>query len=149
LEEVAEADLIVHVVDGSDPHPMDQIAAVREVLVGIDAGEVPELIVVNKIDAADATALAELRTLLPRAVLVSARTGEGLPELAERIAALLPEPDVAVEVLVPYTAGALVARVHAEGTVLDQQHTADGTLISARVPADLAGALRGFAVSSR
>lgn len=149
LEEVADADLIVHVVDGSDPHPMDQIAAVREVLVGIDAGEVPELIVVNKIDAADATALAELRTLLPGAVLASARTGEGLAELAGRIAELLPEPDVSVQVLVPYTAGALVARVHAEGTVLDQQHTAEGTLLSARVPADLAGALDGFAVSAR
>jgi GTPase len=149
LEEVADADLIVHVVDGSDPHPTDQIAAVREVLVGIDAGDVPELIVVNKIDAADATALAELRTLLPGAVMVSAATGEGLPELAVRIAELLPEPDVAVEVLVPYSAGALVARVHAEGTVLDQQHTADGTLLSARVPADLAGALRGYLAPSR
>jgi GTP-binding protein HflX len=109
---------------------------------------VPELIVVNKIDAADATALAELRTLLPGAVMVSAATGEGLPELAERIAELLPEPDVAVEVLVPYAAGALVARVHAEGTVLDQQHTPDGTLLSARVPAHLAGALRDYLAPS-
>jgi GTP-binding protein HflX len=54
-----------------------------------------------------------------------------------------------VEVLVPYTDGALVARVHAEGTVLDQQHTEQGTLLSARVPADLAGALRRFAVPAR
>ncbi|MEO7126216.1 MAG: GTPase HflX [Nakamurella sp.] len=146
LEEVADADLIVHVVDGADPHPMDQIAAVREVLAGIDAGKVPELIVVNKVDIADPTALAELRTLLPGAVLVSTVTGEGLSTLTERITELLPEPDVLVDVLLPYTAGSLVARVHSEGTVLDEQHTPDGTRISARVRADLAGALRRYTV---
>ncbi len=144
LEEVAEADLIVHVVDGSDPRPLDQVAAVREVLIGIDAGEVPELIVVNKIDRADATSLTTLRSLLPGAVFVSAKTGEGIAELAERLAAALPRPDVAVDVLLPFTAGALVSRVHAEGTVLDEDHTAAGTRITARVPADLAGALRGY-----
>lgn len=147
LEEVAEADLIVHVVDGSDARPLDQVAAVREVLVGIDAGDVPELIVVNKIDLADETTLTGLRSLLPGAVFVSAHTGEGLVELAERIAAALPAPDVAVEVLVPFTAGALVSRIHAEGTVLDEEHTAHGTRMSARVPSDLAGALRDYHVA--
>lgn len=149
LEEVAEADLIVHVVDGSDAHPMDQVAAVREVLARVDAADVPELIVVNKTDIADPVALAELRSLIPGVVLVSARTGAGLGALAERIAAMLPEPDVVVDVLLPYTAGSLVARVHAEGTVLAEEHTADGTAISARVRADLAGALGRFVRQTR
>lgn len=146
LEEIADADLIVHVVDGSDAHPVDQVAAVREVLADVDAARVPELIVVNKIDVADPVALAELRTLLPGAVLVSAHTGEGLPELAERIAELLPEPDRAVDLLLPYTSGSLVARIHAEGTVTSEEHTADGTRIVARVRPDLAAAVADYAV---
>lgn len=146
LEEIADADLIVHVVDGSDAHPIDQVAAVREVLADVDASSVPELIVVNKIDVADPVVLAELRTLLPRAVLVSAHTGEGLVELAERIADLLPEPDRAVDLLLPYTAGSLLARIHAEGTVTSEEHTAEGTRVVARVRPDLAAAVAGFAV---
>jgi GTP-binding protein HflX len=145
LEEVADADLIVHVVDGSDASPEGQVSAVRDVLAEIDAGSVPEIMVVNKVDAADPVTLARLRHLLPGAVFVSARTGEGIEELRERIAAALPDPAVAVRVLVPFSCGALVARVHSEGTVLDEQHTADGTLLSARVPAQLAGALAEFA----
>ena len=145
LEEVADADLIVHVVDGSDALPEGQVSAVRDVLAEIDAGSVPEVMVVNKVDAADPVTLARLRHLLPGAVFVSARTGEGIEELRERIAAALPDPAVAVRVLVPFSCGALVARVHSEGTVLDEQHTADGTLLSARVPAQLAGALAEFA----
>ena len=149
LEEVTDADLIVHVVDGSDAHPEDQVTAVRDVLAEIDARTVPELMVVNKIDAADPVTLARLRHLLPEAVFVSARTGEGVDELRERIAAALPDPAVPVRVLVPFTAGSLVARIHAEGTVLDEQHTAEGTLLSARVPAGLAGALSGFETSEQ
>jgi GTP-binding protein HflX len=144
LEEVADADLILHVVDGSDAHPEDQVSAVRDVLSEIDAGNVPELIAVNKVDAADPVTLARLRHLLPGASFVSAQTGEGIAELAERIGAALPDPAVPVRVLVPFTAGALVSRVHAEGTVLSEEHTEDGTLLSARVPADLAGALAPF-----
>ena len=146
---LTDADLIVHVVDGSDAHPEDQVTAVRDVLAEIDARTVPELMVVNKIDAAYPVTLARLRHLLPEAVFVSARTGEGVDELRERIAAALPDPAVPVRVLVPFTAGSLVARIHAEGTVLDEQHTAEGTLLSARVPAGLAGALSGFETSEQ
>jgi GTP-binding protein HflX len=144
LEEVTDADLVVHVVDGSDANPEDQVAAVRDVLAEIDAGSVPELMVVNKIDTADPVTLARLRHLLPGAVFVSARSGAGIDELRERIAGALPDPAVLVRVLLPFTSGALVSRVHSEGTVLAEEHTADGTLLSARVPADLAGALADF-----
>jgi GTPase len=151
LEEAADADLLLHVVDGSDPRPEWQVSAVREVL-GEIGGKLnrpmpAELIVVNKTDAADEVALARLRNLLPGAVFVSARTGDGVAALRERVASLLPQPNVMVEVLVPYARGELVARVHAEGEVLAENHTEEGTELRARVHADLAGVLAGFAVN--
>jgi GTPase len=145
LEEVAEADLVLHVVDGSDPLPEDQIKAVREVLgeiyAGIDAPPPPELVVVNKVDATNDLSRDRLRHLLPAAVLVSARTGAGLDELSARIGELLPRPEVEVNVELPYSHGALVARIYAEGEVLAVEHTEEGTRLRARVRPDLAGAL--------
>lgn len=145
LEEVAEADLIIHVVDGSDAHPEDQIDAVREVLGTIEAADIPELVVINKIDQADPTELAALRSLVPGAVFVSAHTGAGIDELTERIAQMLPDPDVRVEVLLPFSAGALVSRIHAEGVVYSEEHTGEGTLLTARVPREIAGLLQQYA----
>ncbi|WP_163553127.1 GTPase HflX [Candidatus Frankia alpina] len=144
LEEVADADLILHVVDGSAPDPAAQISAVREVLNDIDAGDVTELIVVNKVDATEPTVLAGLRQLAPDAVFVSARTGEGLTALVDALSARVPHPDVEMKVLVPYTRGDLVSRVHAHGEVLKLEHTADGTLLLARVSPSLAAELHTF-----
>ncbi|MEJ7650978.1 MAG: GTPase HflX [Nakamurella sp.] len=141
LEEIADADLVLHVIDGSDPSPEAQVAAVREVLAEIDASEVPELVVVNKIDRADHDTIVRLRHQLPGAAFVSARTGEGIAELRDRIAGALPDPAVTIEVLIPYTEGALVARVHAEGTVLQEEHTEHGTSLVAKVSPELAGQL--------
>ncbi len=148
LEEIAEADLVVHVIDGSDAHPEDQVVAVREVLTEIDAAQVPEIMVVNKIDAADEITLGRLRHLLPSALFVSARTGEGIAHLRNVIAAALPDPAMRIEVLVPFTQGALVSRVHAEGTVLAEEHTADGTLLQAKVYPALAGLLQDYRVAA-
>ena len=146
LEEIADADLVVHVIDGSDARPEDQVVAVREVLREIDAAEVPEIMVVNKIDAADEITLGRLRHLLPHAVFVSARTGEGIAELRGVIAGALPDPAMRIDVLVPFDQGALVSRVHAEGTVLAEEHTGDGTLLQARVYPALAGVLQQYRV---
>ncbi len=146
LEEIADADLVVHVIDGSDAHPEDQVVAVREVLTEIDAAQVPEIMVVNKIDAADEITLGRLRHLLPSAIFVSAATGEGIAHLREVIAQGLPDPAMRIEVLVPFTHGGLVSRVHAEGTVLTEEHTADGTLIQAKVYPALAGLLQDYRV---
>jgi len=150
LEEVADADLLLHVVDGADPLPEGQVNAVREVLAEITEGRAEpmprELLVVNKIDVADELALARLGNLLPDAVFVSARTGAGVDALVERIAELLPRPEVEVEAMLPWTEGALVARVHSEGEVLDTEHTENGTRMRARVRPGLAGALAGFRV---
>jgi GTPase len=149
LEETAGADLLVHVVDASDALPEDQIKAVRQVLVEVgeeQGGRMPqELLVVNKCDAAGDLALARLRHLLPDAVFVSARRGDGVERLRARIAELLPRPDQDVELLLPYTEGALTARVHAEGQVLAEEHTPDGTRLHARVGAELAAAVLPYA----
>ncbi|MEV5707788.1 GTPase HflX [Actinoallomurus sp. NPDC052274] len=144
LEEVADADLILHVVDGSDAAPESQIAAVREVLRELGADDVPELIVINKADVADALSLARLRRREPHSVVVSARTGEGVTGLLEAIEESLPRGDHEVHALVPYERGDLVARVHDLGEVLSQEHTPDGTALHARVPARVAGELEPY-----
>ncbi|OZM81069.1 GTPase HflX [Pseudonocardia sp. MH-G8] len=150
LEETADADLLVHVVDASDPFPEDQIKAVRQVLVEIGDqhdGRMPqELLVVNKTDAAGDLQLARLRHLLPEAVFVSARAGHGVRLLRERIATLLPTPEVEVDLLLPYVQGSLVARVHGEGEVLSEDHTPEGTRMRARVGAELATAVLPYAM---
>ncbi|GAA2019607.1 GTP-binding protein HflX [Nakamurella flavida] len=147
LEEIGDADLLIHVVDGSDASPQDQVTAVRQVLAEIEASTVPEIIVVNKIDAADPVTLAHLRHLFTGAVFVSAHTGEGMEELRSVIARHLPDPAVEVDVLLPYTEGALVSRVHAEGTVLEEEHEGAGTRLRARVNGNLAGLLEGYRVA--
>jgi GTP-binding protein HflX len=151
LEEVLDADLLVHVVDGSDVDPLGQINAVRqvvnEVLESHDAAPPPELLVVNKIDAADDLALAKLRRALPGAVFVSAHTGEGLDRLRQRMGEMVEPTDVAVDVTIPYDRGELVARVHAIGRIDATEHTEAGTRIKAQVPAGLAATLREFATA--
>jgi len=118
------------------------------VLGQIDALHVPELLVINKVDAADSDTLTRLRRVAPDAVFVSARTGRGLEQLATAIEARLPRPSVEVHVLVPYDRGDLVSRVHSTGEVLAEEHTGDGTLLAARVSGDLAGALSAYAVAT-
>jgi GTP-binding protein HflX len=146
LEEVAEADLILHVVDGSDADPQAQISAVREVLAEIGARDVPELIVINKADAADPIVVDALRRQEPRSLVVSARTGEGLDVLAETVEAALPQWDREVSAVVPYVRGDLVARAHQEGEVLALRHCAAGTELTARVPPGLAAEIDRIAV---
>ena len=148
LEEVVDADLLVHVVDGSDADPLAQINAVRkvvgEVVAEYDVAAPREFLVVNKIDAAGDLALAHLRRALPDAVFVSAHTGEGLDRLRMRMCELIEPTDAAVDVTIPYDRGDLVARVHAEGRVEVAEHTADGTRIKGWVPMALAASLGEF-----
>lgn len=147
LEEVAASDLVLHIVDGSHLDPESQLAAVREVLADIDASAIPELVVVNKVDAADPVVLARLRHVEPGAVFVSAKTGEGLAELGLRLAEAVPHPEVEVLAVVPYAESALVARTHREGEVLEEEHESTGTRLHARVGAALAADLAPFFVA--
>jgi GTPase len=148
LEEVGDADLILHVVDASDGDPLAQITAVREVLGEISAREVPELIVFNKADAADELELKGLQLAEPNSVVVSARTGEGIQALLAEIERLLPRPSAEVNVLLPYARGDLLARAHREGEVLRVEHTGSGTELTARVPPELAFELDRFVATA-
>ncbi|OBH26693.1 GTPase HflX [Mycobacterium sp. E342] len=148
LEEVVDADLLLHVVDGSDVNPLAQINAVREVISEVIADHhgdpPPELLVVNKVDAASGLMLAKLRHALPGAMFVSARTGEGIDALRRRMGEMAVPADTAVDVLIPYHRGDLVARLHADGRVQQEEHNPGGTRIKARVPVALAGRLQEF-----
>jgi GTP-binding protein HflX len=147
LEEAKDADLILHVVDGSDADPQAQLAAVRAVLTEIGAQNVPELVVINKIDDADPLTLKALQLRERGAVLVSAKTGEGLGRLRAAIEEGLPERDRLVRASVPYSRGDLVARAHSAGEVTRTEHGPDGTFIEARVPPELAAELQRFVVA--
>ena len=147
LEEAANADLILHVVDASHPDPEGQIRAVHEVLADVPgASDVTELLVLNKCDVADHATVLQLRSRREPTIEVSALTGEGIPELLERIGELLPRPAVRVELVVPYTRGDLVSEAHTHGEVLDEAHEADGTHLVALVDAPLAARLEEAAV---
>jgi len=147
LEEAADADLILHVVDGSDADPAAQLSAVRTVLAEIGADRVPELVVVNKVDGADPVAVKALELRERGCVPVSARTGAGLDLLAEAIEAALPVKEQLLVALVPYARAELVARAHAAGEVLRVEHGPEGTLLEARVLPDLAAELAQFTVT--
>ena len=153
LEEVLAADIMLHVVDGSDPFPLKQVEAVNKVIYDIvrETGEdaPPEIIVINKIDEADPLVLAELRHVLDRdnVVYVSAKTGEGIDELTARVELFLNARDAHVQLLVPFTRGDVVARAHAVGTVRSESYTEDGTLLDVRLPVAVADELKEFHVS--
>ncbi|MFH5822558.1 GTPase HflX [Georgenia sp. AZ-5] len=146
LEEVGEADLLLHVVDAAHPDPEGQVRAVRAVVADIPGGpEVPELVVLNKADLAAPEDLAALRTRYPESVAVSARTGQGIEELAHRIAELLPRPAEEVDLVVPYPRGDLVSRAHTDGEILHEEYVEGGTRLQARVDPELAADLRAAA----
>ncbi len=144
LEEVADSDLVLHVVDGSHPDPEGQIAAVREVLAEIGADTVPELVVINKADIADPLVIARLRQREPHSVVVSAKSGEGVAEVLAAVEADLPRPAVEVEALLPYDRGDLLSRVHDGGEVVSLEHTGEGTRLTARVNEALAAELAAY-----
>jgi GTP-binding protein HflX len=147
LEEVAEADLILHVVDGSDADPVAQMSAVREVLAEIGAADVPEIVVVNKADAADPIDVEGLCLKEQNCVVVSALAGTGIDDLLAAVEERLPRRDREVRVLLPYGRGDLVARAHGEGEVLAERHVPEGTELSARVSPGLAAELTAAAIS--
>ena len=144
LEEVSYADLVVHVVDGAHPDPEGQVSAVREVLAEVSADAIPELLVINKVDAADEETILRLKRTWPDAVFVSARSGQGIAELHQAIAERLPKPAVDLRVLLPYDRGDLVARIHRTGQVLHTLHVEEGTEMRIRVDERLASELESY-----
>jgi GTP-binding protein HflX len=129
LEEVGASDVIVHVVDGAHPDPGAQLATVRDVIGEVGARDLPEIVAFNKADLVDDDRRMLLRGLEPDAIFVSARTGEGIDELRQRIADTLPQWDVELDLLVPYDRGDVVSLAHQRARVLDTEYEEDGTRI--------------------
>ena len=141
LEEVSGADLIVHVVDGSHPDPFEQIRAVREVITEIGGGEIPEIIAINKVDAADPDVVMEILRKEKNSYAFSARTGFGIDGLIRVIEKSLPHPNVEINALIPYERGDLVSAVHERGEILSEEYVETGTQMRALVEGGLAKAI--------
>ena len=138
LEEVSEADLIVHLVDGAHPDPMEQIRAVREVIDDIGGGEIMEIIAINKADVAKPEVVMELLRRESNAYAISARTGYGVDNLIRAIEAALPKPKVEINVVIPFNRGDLVSAVHERGEIISEEYLPEGTKLHAMVDGALA-----------
>ena len=149
LEETIRADLVLHVVDGNAPEEelTEMLRAVDDVLEEIKAGDTPRLLMLNKADAMDADRRHELAFRHPEGILVSALTGEGMDEVAARVAAEFDRLMVDVEYLVPFSDGATLSELHALAGDLEREETADGVLVSARLPGAVAARFERYAVS--
>ncbi len=150
LEEINEADLLVHVVDISHPNADEQVAAVEEVLEELGAGDKPVVTALNKADLLDRDdpavqeRLAQALQAYPNAVLVSALRGEGVADLMEAVASRLRQAMVPVRLLIPYAQSELVNRFHEYGHVDKEEYTADGTRMLGRLPVEMAGRFRRY-----
>jgi len=147
LEEVADSDVIVHVVDGSHPDPASQLATVRDVIGEVGARELPEIVVFNKADLMAPDDRLVLRGLEPGAIFASARTGEGIDEVLAAISRLLPDTSIEVELVVPYDRGDLISALHERGRVLSTEYAEEGTRVTARIQPEYESVFEAFAVS--
>jgi len=141
LEEVSGSDLIVHVVDGSHPDPFEQIRAVREVITEIGGGDIPEIIAINKVDAADPEVVMEILRREKNSFAFSARTGFGIEGLVRAIEKSLPHPNVEINAIIPYDRGDLVSAVHERGEIISEEYLETGTQLRALVDGGLAKAI--------
>jgi len=133
LAEANESDLLIHLVDGTDDDPAGQMEAVSEVLAEIGASALPQLLVINKIDALDQVEIGRLHNLWPEAVLISARDGLGLDGLLDAIADSLSKGLVTLSLAIPYERGEVVAAAHRLGEVIEEKHDEEGTVLDVRL----------------
>jgi GTP-binding protein HflX len=145
LDVATDADLLVHVVDAAGADPEEHLDVVRAVLAEIGAGEVPELLVANKCDAAPLVA-DELVAQHPGAVSISARTGDGVDALLLAIGDRLRLQERVVELLVPWSRGDVLALLHRDGGVLVEQAEAEACRVRCRLPARLEGQVQAYRV---
>ncbi len=144
LEEVGDADVLVHVVDASHPDPAAQLATVRDVMGDVGARSTREIVVFNKADLVDDDTRLVLRGLEPSALFVSSRTGEGIDALRAAVEEALPLPAVEVHALIPYDRGDLVNAVHETGHIVSTAHQEGGTAVHAHVSERLAADLAPY-----
>jgi GTP-binding protein HflX len=145
LDEVREADLLLHVVDAAHPNAQAQIAAVRTVLDEIGAADKPQLLVFNKADLLDPETRARLESTVGTVTVAAAR-GEGLDALLARIAAIAAAGSSTLTVLIPYDRGDLVQVAHERAHVQSEEHTASGTLLTMSAPAELVARFEPYAL---
>ena len=149
LEETLAGDLVLLVADASTGEEglNRQLEEVRAVLAGIGADELPQMLVINKIDAIDALARRRLQNRFPDAVLISARTGENLDELKRRIAEFFSSRYVDVRLLVPHAQGGELSALYSTGApITAREDAAEGVLVTARLPRDLVGRFAAYRV---
>jgi GTP-binding protein HflX len=146
LEEVSDADLLVHLVDASAPEAELRIDAVDAVLREIGAGHVPALLVWTKTDLADRDDVKRLLASRSGSVAISAASGDGIDDLLRAIGERLRSLARVVEYVVPYERGDVLAALHRAGEVLVEVHADDGTRVQARLPDASAGRFADFAV---
>lgn len=150
LEEVTEANVLLHVVDLSHANMDEQVGAVEEVLEELDAGNKTVITALNKVDRVNLNDLEQQQRLedalatYPNAVAISAQAGTGLDDLHRMIDDVLYAQMAPVNVLIPYDRGELVSFFHQHGFVESEEHTADGTHLTGRMPVELAGRYAGY-----
>lgn len=150
LEEICEADLVLHIVDITHHNALEQAASVEATLRDIGATQAPVLVALNKIDRLhDPRQVGELVAEFPNSLAISALTGQGIEALLARIEHVLDAGLVMVQVRLPYQQGELAALMHQQGRVEREEHDSEGILIEGRVPARLAAALRPYALETR
>lgn len=137
LEEVSSSNLIIHLVDGSDPDPEGQYKSVREVLQEIGADHIRELIVINKIDLIDDEKIMSLKRTFKDCLFISTKENNGINELLLEIDKKLPNPTKEINILIPYSRGDILAKIHQEGKLISLIHEDMGTRVHAFVPAEL------------
>ena len=141
LEEVADANVIVHVVDGSHSDPFEQIRAVRQVIQEVGGAQIPEIIAINKVDIADPHVVMEILRKEPNSFAFSVRTGFGVAALVQAIESSLPRPTSEIKAVIPYSRGDLIHAIHEHGEIFSEEYVEAGTAIHARVDAGLAQAI--------
>jgi GTP-binding protein HflX len=145
LEEIAEADLLIHVIDITHPQAREQARAVYQTLTEIEADQIPILTALNKIDIlSDPERAREVLEDFPSAVAISAQTGEGIPELLDKAHAYLYEDNIPIYIFLPYQEGGLVTLFHEQGQVDRVEQVAGGVEISGRIPGRLLSYFRQF-----
>ncbi len=150
LEEVVEADLLLHVVDVSHPQATEQIQAVNAVLVEIGAADKPTLMVFNKVDRFESEDFVrQWLVQYPRAVAVSARTGAGFPALMAELGAALRPIREFLDLSIPHSAAAAIARLHAVGQVIERDYEGEKARFKARLPPHFHAEFAPFIVSEQ
>ncbi len=148
LEEIAEADLLLHVVDISHPNAMNQAAAVHQTLEEIEAGHIPVIVALNKIDClSDPQAARRAVEHFQQSVAISARTGDGIFDLLGMLSEALYETYNPILVRLPYQQGQLISMFHEFGQVLRLEHGRNGVLMQGRIPMRMVAQFRPWQVN--